>query len=43
VKDLEFPRCVNPNGAVGNSILIVFSDGSKYAYVIGRNFMYVWF
>jgi hypothetical protein len=32
VEDLVFPRCVKPYGTIGNPILIVFSDESKYVY-----------
>lgn len=39
VKDMEFPRCVKPNNAVGDPTLIVFSDGNKYAY---GTCAYVW-
>ena len=32
VETIEFPRCIKPEGAIGDPILVVFSDGSKYAY-----------
>ena len=34
IEKLEFPRCIKPKAAIkgSNPILVVFSDGSKYAY-----------
>ena len=32
VEKLSFPRCVKPENAVGQPMLIIFSDGSMVAY-----------
>ena len=32
VETIAFKRCVRPKGAVGNPMLIIFSDASESAY-----------
>ena len=32
MEDIEFCRCIQPDGSVGNPILVIFSDGSEAAY-----------
>ena len=32
MREIMFPRCVKPKGAIGNPILITFSDASEHAF-----------
>ena len=32
MKNIEFPRCVKPKGAIDNPTLVLFSDASNEAY-----------
>ena len=32
LKEIEFPRCIKPNNAIGDPVLVIFSDGSSDAY-----------
>ena len=32
LKEIEFPRCIKPNKAIGDPVLVTFSDGSSDAY-----------
>ena len=32
MKEIEFPRCIKPSNAIGDPVLVIFSDGSGDAY-----------